>query len=162
MYHLPMDHSQQASQELNDTPPVDATDMQWQWFYEGRFVSFQNGSTSPQKPTSGMAGGDLSRGTMMIWRRLSPEGSNRFMLSPTMLRLGTEETNMCQTCLLCHRKYQYLEGGDFDLWQHLCHQPGLHGTISKVNATEEEEVLHKFFMSLKSKIRLPFTGSRET
>ena len=104
MYHLPMDHSQQASQELNDTPPVDATDMQWQWFYEGRFVSFQNGSTSPQKPTSGMAGGDLSQGTMMIWRRLSPEGSNRFMLSPTMLHLGTEETNMCQTCLLCYRK----------------------------------------------------------
>ena len=105
-----MDHSQQASQELNDTPPVDATDMQWQWFYEGRFVSFQNGSTSPQKPTSGMAGGDLSRGTMMIWRRLSPEGSNRFMLSPTMLHLGTEETNMCQTYLLCYRKYQYFEG----------------------------------------------------
>lgn len=25
-----------ASQELNDTPPVDATERQWQWFYEGR------------------------------------------------------------------------------------------------------------------------------
>merc|ERR1712032_1454397 len=25
-----------ASQELNDTPPVDATEQQWQWFYEGR------------------------------------------------------------------------------------------------------------------------------
>jgi len=25
-----------ASQELNDTPPVDAADLQWQWFYEGR------------------------------------------------------------------------------------------------------------------------------
>ena len=121
-----------------------------------RKVSFQNGSTSPQKPTSGMAGGDLSRGTMMIWRRLSPEGSNRFMLSPTMLHLGTEETNMCQTCLLCYRKYQYLEGGDFDLWQHLCHQPGLHGTISKVNATEKEEVLHKFFSELEIYDKAPF------
>ena len=28
--------SEQASQELNDTPPVDATEQQWQWFYEGR------------------------------------------------------------------------------------------------------------------------------
>ena len=27
---------EQASQELNDTPPVDATEQQWQWFYEGR------------------------------------------------------------------------------------------------------------------------------
>jgi len=25
-----------ASQELNDTPPVDAAELQWQWFYEGR------------------------------------------------------------------------------------------------------------------------------
>jgi len=25
-----------ASQELNDTPPVDANEQQWQWFYEGR------------------------------------------------------------------------------------------------------------------------------
>jgi len=25
-----------ASQELNDTPPVDAAEQQWQWFYEGR------------------------------------------------------------------------------------------------------------------------------
>merc|ERR1719192_2176055 len=25
-----------ASQELSDTPPLDAADPQWQWFYEGR------------------------------------------------------------------------------------------------------------------------------
>ena len=45
-------------------------------------------------------------------------------------------------CLALYQTYHILkQGGDSDLWQHLCDQPGLYGTVSKVNASEEEKVL---------------------
>ena len=46
-------------------------------------------------------------------------------------------------CLALYQTYHILKGGDSDLWQHLCDQPGLYGTVSKVNASEEEKVFFK-------------------